>query len=251
MRYSLKNYLDMLDLGYDLESIKNNGRLTKEKKQELEIFYYEKIRQRILMEKDKQKITYRELADKLRFKNSRWCVEYRTSVQIGADIRRALLAQKPDPLLIEELCKLFKIKDDRVERIKAYRYENQKQIKTNSGRVSNTNKEKNSKLAEAIESVVDLSHEEGTLIEEATIADQKVKYEGEWIDTDIYECIMEEEAEKEAEKKLLEKVHLIDDFLPGVVEAILDEIIEEALEKAKNIEGDFEIVSEIKVNELK
>lgn len=251
MKYSLKNYLEMLLLDYDLKSIQEDENLTKKQKKELEEFYYSTMKERILMEKDKEKMSYTEIASKLIAENSSWCVEFRTPLVLGEDIRRALSAKKPDPLLLEELYKLFKIENDRVERIKAYRYKNQKQIKKNRGRISNTDKEKNSELAETIKSVVELINKEGTLIEEATIADQKVKYEGEWIDTDIYECIMEEEAEKEAEKKLLEKVHLIDDFLPGVVEAILDEIIEEALEKAKTIEGDFEIVSEIKVNELK
>ena len=179
------------------------------------------IKNIILMEKERQGLSYTDLAMKLKKHNTD------TSRQLGENIltisekiKLALNDKMHLEGLFEDLCKVLEIEDSLPNRIKTYRYENQCGIdKRKAGRISKQEINKRAEIANKIRNDIDtIDYEEGEIsIEEAILnGTSDVFYEGEWIDRVTYDELVEE-------KVIIEKILLIQKEYPDKLEEFLSQ----------------------------
>lgn len=121
--------------------------------------------------------------------------------------------------LVQNLCKVMNIEDNLHQRIAAYRYKSKK-VKQ-SGRISELKKEENKINYKKIQDDICSSDDGAPLIEEAIIEGflMQYYYEGDWIEPDLYDALIEERQEKEMLKKLL----LINDQFPNEMKKFLEQ----------------------------
>lgn len=173
---------------------------------------------KILLEKERQKLSYSDLVRKLKRKGSRWTEQFSGAVPPLADkLKQSLHAKKLDEKLRKELCSVLDIDiDNQLHRIEGYRYNQQFGAQVpRGGRPSIKMQEEKSRQCEAIKENVEAT--DSTTIEEAILHSGEVFYEGEWIDRDTHEMLIEEAKEKE----LIEKILLIHEQEPAILEEFL------------------------------
>ncbi|WP_151075050.1 hypothetical protein [Flintibacter sp. KGMB00164] len=173
---------------------------------------------KILLEKERQKLSYSDLVRKLKRKGSHWTELFNGAVPPLADkLKQSLHAKKLDDELRKELCSVLDIDiDNQLHRIEGYRY-NQRfgsQL-PRGGRPSAKMQEEKSRQCEVIKENVEAT--DSTTIEEALLHSGEIYYEDEWIDRDTYEMLIEEAKEKE----LIEKILLIHEQEPAILEEFL------------------------------
>lgn len=174
----------------------------------------------ILMEKDARGLSYTDLAQMLNETNFIYKEIYGGVLpSIAEKIKQVLHNKTPDMELVQNLCKVMNIEDNLHQRIAAYRYKSKK-VKQ-SGRISELKKEENKINYKKIQDDICSSDDGAPLIEEAIIEGflMQYYYEGDWIEPDLYDALIEERQEKEMLKKLL----LINDQFPNEMKKFLEQ----------------------------
>ena len=174
----------------------------------------------ILMEKDARGLSYTDLAQMLNETNFIYKEIYGGVLpSIAEKIKQVLHNKTPDMVLVQNLCKVMNIEDNLHQRIAAYRYKSKK-VKQ-SGRISELKKEENKINYKKIQDDICSSDDGARLIEEAIIEGFSTQYyyEGDWIEPDLYDALIEERQEKEMLKKLL----LINNQFPNEMKKFLEQ----------------------------
>lgn len=174
----------------------------------------------ILMEKDARGLSYTDLAQMLNETNFIYKEIYGGVLpSIAEKIKQVLHNKTPDMELVQNLCKVMNIEDNLHQRIAAYRYKSKK-VKQ-SGRISELKKEENKINYKKIQDDICSSDDGARLIEEAIIEGFSTQYyyEGDWIEPDLYDALIEERQEKEMLKKLL----LINNQFPNEMKKFLEQ----------------------------
>ena len=178
----------------------------------------------ILLEKERQKLSYSDLVRKLKRKGSHWTKQFNGAVPPLADkLKQSLHIKKIDEKLMDELCSVLGVyidgqsyRDEQLRRIEGYRYNQQFGAQLpRGGRPSAKMQEEKSRQCEVIKETVEAS--DPTTIEEVLLHVGEIYYEDEWIDRDTYEMLIEEAKEKE----LIEKILLIHEQEPAILEEFL------------------------------
>ena len=172
------------------------------------------------MEKDARGLSYTDLAQMLNETNFIYKEIYGGVLpSIAEKIKQVLHNKTPDMELVQNLCKVMNIEDNLHQRIAAYRYKSKK-VKQ-SGRISELKKEENKINYKKIQDDICSSDDGARLIEEAIIEGFSTQYyyEGDWIEPDLYDALIEERQEKEMLKKLL----LINNQFPNEMKKFLEQ----------------------------
>lgn len=149
----------------------------------------------IKAEKEAQKLSYFELAKMISKENLHYMEPHNGVIKcIEEDIRQILRNKTPNLEVIKALCKVLDIEDTIEKRLTTLLYKEQNSDSC-PGRLSETRKKENQENYLRIQNNV--TNKETPLIQTAIVSglSESIFYDGEWIEPDLYNALIEEKKE--------------------------------------------------------